>query len=124
MMVSKIQTGKSIIVDSGTVISYSKESSVILFVDIADDFSFSIEISFENREGEERGIYRTVDVDTNFIKYVCVNFDNTLGTGTTIPLELASYKGKKISMHLWSAFLGQKDSMATRKIEYSIYREI
>ena len=123
-MISRIETGNAIIIDSGTVIAYSEDSPVKLHVEIAEDFSFSIEISFEDRGGEEKGIRGTVDEKENCIKINCINFGNSLGTSTTKPMELAIHKGKKISMHLWTTFLGQKDKGVTRKIEYSIYREI
>ena len=50
----------------------------------------------------------------------CINFNNALGTGTSVPFEIGSISGKKLILHLWSYFLGNR---SVRKVEYTLYKE-
>jgi hypothetical protein len=46
-----------------------------------------------------------------------------LGTGTTVPIEIATYNNKKVEMHFWSFLLGNKETTFARRIDYSFYIE-
>lgn len=120
-MARSIITDNRRILDYGSFMLYSQESTAIIIVEIEQGITFNLEIKFEKQDDGKSEIKKVFDGDNECIRLVCVNFNNSLGTGTTYPLELAIYKGKRISIHLWSMIMGEIDEGATRKIEYTIY---
>lgn len=119
----KIEFGNYLLVNSGIAIFYDMTSDLKLNITLGEqgeDFNFTVIFKFTQDNGE-REFRRSVEGDT--ITFTCVNFDNTLGTGTTAPIELATYKGKKVAMHLWAYALGEHKKPQGRKIEYNIYLE-
>lgn len=106
------------IVDSGAVITYSGMSDLTLSVKANKDFTFSIVIRFESAKEKEQKIER--NVSGNLITLTCVNFDNSLGTGTAEPLDIATIEGKKLYLNLWAYALG---AGAQRYIVYTFYQE-
>jgi len=81
---------------------------------------FILRIEFRKGDGGERELEQSVDTKTNIISLPCKNFDNSLGTGTTRPIELAIYQNKKIFLHFWVYSLGEN---SIRKIDYCFYQE-
>lgn len=120
--VHSIETGGYSIIDSGSIILYDKSASAIFSVTVDETFTFHLEIIFSDEKNDEkRYINRKVDEKKDYIKFECINFDNPLGTGTTIPIKIAKHQGKVVCMHLWSFLLGSKGEKGTRKLEYSFY---
>ena len=122
-MIKSILTGNRKVFETGSFILFSQDSTALITIEMEPGFVFSVEIAFETRKDTERELEKSVDGLNNRIKLVCVNFDNSFGTGTTQALELARFHGKEVSMHLWSSLLGHKENGATRKVEYTIFVE-
>ena len=96
------------IIDSGTIMPFNKESIVQLKLSFDETFGFAIQLKFENNENGESSVRKEVDEKNNEITIFCINFDNSFGTGTVTPIDLATYKGKKIYLHFWVYSLGDK----------------
>lgn len=107
-----------IILDSGSAITYSSTSELSFSVKMDDTFGFLLVLKFESTGESQHEVKQNVSGNT--ITLTCVNFDNSLGTGTTRPIELATFKGKKIYFNFWVYALGEK---SLRKIVYSFYSE-
>lgn len=119
MTIEKITSNYKIL-DSGTAITYDKESSIQFRLTFDPAFSFTVELQFENDSTGERSLKQSANRETNTINFTCINFDNSLGTGTTVPIELATYQGKKIYIHFWIYALGEN---SIRKADYAFYQE-
>ena len=107
-----------IILDSGSVITYDDTAELSFLVQMDETFEFSLVLKFERTDGKKQHIKHNV-VD-NTIELTCVNFDNSLGTGTTKPIQLATFNGKKIYINFWVYALGEK---SLKKVVYSFYSE-
>lgn len=114
----KFLTNKQKIVESGSVILYNYDSDWTVNVKANDDFEFSIVVKFKVNPDEEKQIGRKVA--DNKVELTCVNFDNTMGSGTVVPIEIATINNKKLSLHLWVYSLGKKEG---RRLEYTFLLE-
>lgn len=85
-----------IILDSGSAITYSSTAELSFLVQMDSIFSFILVLKFEST-GEKQHEIRQ-NVSDNTITLTCVNFDNSLETGTTKPIELATFDGKKYTL--------------------------
>ena len=118
MTVEKI-TSDYIVLESGTVQTFAKNSSMTFNFGFDNAFQMSIVIEFKQVENEKYKLENRID--GNKIIFTCYNFDNALGTGTTNPLSVATYKGKSIYFSFWVYALGQN---AMKKIDYCLYQAI
>lgn len=107
-----------IILDSGSAITYSNTAELSFSIKMDAAFSFILVLKFESTGEKQHELKQSVSDNT--ITLTCVNFDNPLGTGTTKPIELATFNGKKIYVNFWVYALGDK---SLRKIVYSFYSE-
>ena len=117
MTIEKLSS-EHIILDSGSAITYSNTAELTFSVKMDDTFSFLLILKFENTGENQHELKQSVSGNT--ITLTCVNFDNPLGTGTTKPIELATFNGKKIYVNFWVYALGER---SLRKIVYSFYSE-
>lgn len=122
-MLKKIRTGNHIVISAGSVILFDQKSTVELTVEIGTGFTIIVEIEFRDDDSNKQLIKKEIKSEENYIKLICYNFDNPLGTGTTGALSIANYNNKEVSMHVWSYLLGDKQMNYTRKIEYAFYME-
>lgn len=106
------------ILDSGSAITYSNTAELSFSVEMDNTFSFKVILKFENTDNNQYELKH--NISDNTIILTCVNFDNPLGTGTTNPIELATYNGKKIYFNFWVYALGAK---SLRKVAYTFYSE-
>lgn len=113
-----ISSSEHDILNSGSVITYSNTAELSFSIKMDDTFSFQLVLKFESTEEKQHELKKNVSENT--IILTCVNFDNSLGTGTTSPIELATFNGKKVSVNFWVYALGDK---SLRKIVYSFYSE-
>lgn len=113
-----IFSGDLEIINSGTAINYNQFDETLFNVKMSEDFNFSIALIFTQNKDEEREV--TVKIENNTVKFLCNNFDNTLGTGLAAPTEIAQFKGKKVYFSFWVYTLG--DSRC-KKIDYTFYIE-
>ncbi|MBS5198594.1 MAG: hypothetical protein KHY93_16010 [Clostridiales bacterium] len=109
-----------LIVASGTAMTFNNTASLELKLTFDPSFFFIINFTFETDVNNKQELKSSIDTETNTITLTCINFNNSLGTGTTTPLELATYQGKKILLHFWVYALGEG---ATKKIDYCLYQE-
>ena len=109
-----------LIVASGTAMTFNNTAPLELKLTFDPSFFFIINFTFETDVNNKQGLKSSIDTETNTITLTCINFNNSLGTGTTTPLELATYQGKKILLHFWVYALGEG---ATKKIDYCLYQE-
>lgn len=104
------------ILESGSVMNYSCNSSLQFSVQMDPTFSFSLIFKFEDNDDSNYDIKSTVSGTE--ITIVCTNFKSALGTGTTTPIELATFQGKKIYIVFWIYGLGEK---APKKMDYTFF---
>ena len=118
MNISKFSSNYNVL-DSGSVMTFDSEADVKIKVECDATFSFDVVIRFEN---DGRGIQEVRQaIEENTIVFTSFNFKSSVGSGTSVPLELATYNGKKIFIHFWMYDLGQ---VALRKVEYTLYQEM
>lgn len=106
------------IISSGTALTANYTSDFEFTVDMSQSFKFNIILKFESNKEEKQRVNQTVANDT--ITLNCINFDNALGTGLTVPVEVATFQGKKVYLNFWVYSLGEKN---LRQILYTIYSE-
>lgn len=80
--------------------------------------SFNIRIFHKSMRGEEQEVKTESNRDE--LKITFINYNNSSGIGTSMPLEIATTGGKRIYMHLWS----YQRAKTVRKIEYTVFEEI
>ena len=107
------------IIDFGSLMTYDNSSEVKIKIECDNGFAFNLIFNFDSSDSKEHNLKLRIDKD-NTIVFLCTNFDNTLGTGTSKPIELATVDNKKVYINFWVYSLGQK---AMRKIDYTIYKE-
>jgi len=114
----KKYSGNFEVIDSGTLLAYSGYSDIEFDVQMNEEFAFILVFKFASDGKSEHHLKS--QVDDNKITITCINFDNTLGTGTSRPIELAVFEGKKIFINFWVYGLGKKTA---REFSYTIYKE-
>ena len=114
-----ITTGGYEVIKAGTVSAF-EETSDVSFTFVGDaTFSFILKLVFASDESGEQIINR--NISGNMITLECTNFSNQ-GTGTSSPIELATFEGKKIYIRFWAYLEGDyPNQKKTRKIEYTFY---
>ncbi|MBQ2961097.1 MAG: hypothetical protein IJE09_07740 [Oscillospiraceae bacterium] len=117
-MIIEKTSSNHIILDSGSAITFNSTAELSLSCKMDDTFSFSLVLQFESNGDGQHVLKQSISGNT--ITLTCFNFDNPLGTGTTKPIELATFNGKKIYFNFFVYALGDK---ALRKIVYSFYSE-
>ena len=118
MQVVKSSCGYEIF-DSGTLISFSQSSDIKIAIVCDESFAFNVLFKFESVPGQEYSLKKEVIGST--IQLTCINFNNSLGTGTTQSIELATFSGKKIYINFWISALSDN---ALKKLEYNLYKEV
>ena len=121
-MINSISTDNYVVKDSNSVYLWDAQSNLTLHFEI-NAFKFDLMFVFEtNMEKETNELVRSVNEDTIEIK--CINFNNPFGSGTFIPIELATIEGKKLYIHFWTFLLGESTKNKTsRKVEYTFLVE-
>lgn len=117
MIVEKISSNH-IILDTGSAITFDSTAELSFSCKMDDTFSFLLVLQFESNSDGQHVLKKNISGNT--ITLTCTNFDNPLGTGTTKPVELATFNGKKIFFNFFVYALGDK---TLRKIVYSFYSE-
>lgn len=106
------------ILDSGTVQTFDEKSSMELKIDFNVNFKMVICLEFRTTDLKSRNL--ETKTEGNRITFICSNFDNSLGTGTTTPLSVAVVDGKNVFFSFWVYSVGEHTS---RKIDYCVYQE-
>ncbi len=113
----KYSSNRKIITD-GTIITWDAENGADLKINFQNKFHVALRWMFPN-DGKEKKLKIEIEDDNTMIFY-CNNFNNSLGTGTSRPIEFATVDGRKTFIHFWVYRLG---GTGTRKIEYCVYQE-
>ena len=109
----KIKSGDYEIYKSGLVISFRDHPISFEFGDL------KIEIHFKNN-GEKPRIKREIDKTNNKkLKINLYNFNNVLGTNTTRPLHIGTFKGKKLFLNF--DVDGDEDKTSQKTFQYTWY---
>ena len=114
----EVTSANKSVLDSGTVIIFDNSADLSFDIKMDDSFSFSLILKFEKKDGEKYELKPSFS--NNTITLTCVNFDNVLGTGTSTPIELATFNGKKVYINFWVNALG---SNSLKEITYTFYSE-
>lgn len=115
----KISSDNYNVLQTGTVMSFYKDSPINLFCKFTEvDFGFEVEFSFIDTDTNEIGLEKRVE-EGNKIILECKNFKNGLGTGTTNPFELATVNNKKLYIN----FCITKLDSAPRVLHYTFFIE-
>ena len=117
-MTIKTSTGTMDILDSGSVLAFSSTSDIKFEVTLDETFSFDLILKFESNGEKQHKI--KANIDGNIITLTCINFDSALGTGTSTPVELAVFEGKKVYINFWVYSLGKNSA---RKVDYTLYKQ-
>ena len=80
-----------LIVASGTAMTFNNTAPLELKLTFDPSFFFIINFTFETDVNNKQGLKSSIDTETNTITLTCINFNNSLGTGTTTPLELVQH---------------------------------
>lgn len=121
MMAQEIIAGNKKMIDAGSVILPTPDSSMVLKVEVGPGFVILVELCFLANNSIGPSINTETNKEDNYIKFICYNFNNSLGTGTNSALNIAVYNNKKVTMHLWSYLLGESTNGYSRKVEYTFY---
>jgi len=119
----RLSSGEKTIIDSGVVLAFKENSDVVF--DFSDNgINLKIQLTFKQDSNLGQTILVAKDNTNPFnIEFQCTNFSDT-GTGTSEPIELGIFGGKKVYLNFWSYLDGNLGGKArTRKIEYTVYRE-
>lgn len=117
-MIIEKTSSDHVILDSGSAITFNSTSELSFQVTMDASFSFLLVLKFEDTDENQHRLEQNVSENT--ITLTCINFNNPLGTGTTVPIELATFNGKKMFIHFWVYALGDK---SLKKVVYSFYSE-
>ena len=121
-MITNISSGKYSILESNVVYLVDDESDLTLHFAFKDDFQFDLHITFIVDE-DVAGARLERKTNGNVLEAMCYNFNNSLGTGTSIPINVATIDDKKMYIHFWSFLLGDANKKQARKIEYTVFME-
>ena len=119
-MITNIGTDKYHIIESNMILLFEKDANLTLSFKF-DDFLFDIKLIFNTDDSIEGGI--TKNVNGNKIEIKCTNFNNSLGTGTIKPIDIAIIDGKNLYIHFWSHLYTSEKDASVRKLEYTVFLE-
>lgn len=103
----KILSGDKEIFDSGLVISFKQESLVFELSE-----NMKITISFVDIDSEKGHRIETNPINNHELEFKLINFNNSLGTGTTEPLPIGTLNKRRLYLNFIVYSLGkdtQKD---------------
>lgn len=116
MIKTKIFSGPTEIISSGSVISYSGHP-----IDMTLDFNdWELKIIYKFEDGESQK-FNVKAIDNNTIEVTFINFNNSLGIGNVQPVKLAMHKGKLIFLSFRIYSLSDSDD---RMMHYTLYKNL
>lgn len=110
-----VSSGKFDVISSGLVIADNWESDIEFHININKLIKLHVKLRFIEEEGAERDF--RIESEEAALVFKCVNFGDTVGT--SYPLEIASFSGKKIYFN----FRNYEEKKVMRKIEYTFYTD-
>lgn len=117
----KLSSSNYDIVDHGSVILYQEDSELTFDIDTENGFKFQLVLKFKNDNNSKQCVNRTVM--NNIVTLDCINFMSS-GTGTGIPVEVATIKHKKIYIAFWVYVEGDMvGKKKTKSVKYTLFME-
>ena len=105
------------IISSGTVISFNNEPITLkLFEDTTN--VVTLKFVFKNNPEEKKEALSGKVINDTLV-LTLTNFNNPIGSGTTKPMDFASYKGQNLYLPFRVTILYDSD----RTLYYTIYKE-
>lgn len=116
-----VETGGLEIIASGSGITFSESADFNVFLNFNEDFNFSVRFIFQNNVLNKTPDFNIItDKEKNIIDISCINFNNVSEVGLSKPLNIATYKNKKIYMKFCVNTLSGNEN---REILYCFYME-
>ena len=109
------------LIDSNSFLFFDGSASVDILETFANGFEITIRITCVSDDSNNQRLDYVANAENNTIEYKCLNFNNSLGTGTSKPVEIGAFNGKKLYIHFWIYAMG--NDRDTRRLEYSIWKE-
>ena len=118
-MTTEISSANNLIIDKGAVITFDESADLTFYLHFDETFSFNLVFRFLSDNSGKRSLLKEIE-NENTVVLKCTNFNNPFWTGTTKPIDLATFNGKKIYMNFWLSML---NGTGPRQVTYSIYSE-
>jgi Domain of unknown function (DUF6864) len=96
----KITSGQHEVYDTGTVISYQNEPIIFTINNL------KINVNFSNDEKNKKHRIKSQKVSNKELKVNLINFNNSLGTGTTEPLRMGQLNNRELFLNFVVYTLG------------------
>ena len=106
------------VIESSSIIIFDRASNIELNIVCDESFAFILTFKFDDEETKKQDL--KIETLNNKISLTCINFNNIMGTGTKMPIELAVFLGKKIYINFWVTALGNN---SLKRLDYTIYQE-
>lgn len=120
-MIEKITSGDCVIVDSGYAYSFDGDSDIRFEMNLKEEgYSCSFTFSFAQSEKGEPSFKGSAN--GNNFSFMCLNFDDPLGTGIGKPIVFATNNktNSELLLSFWVFAYGNK---STRKVEFTIFKK-
>jgi hypothetical protein len=111
----RVESGPAEVIDSGNVISFAGNPITIHYKELG------INIIFEfSTDEEKRGTYVESSMpEDGTLKLSLFNFDDRFGAGTTKPMRIGKYEGRRLYLQLRVYTLaGSQD----KTLQYTVYK--
>jgi hypothetical protein len=111
----KIESGPAEVIDNGTVISFSGNPISVSYKELG------IKIVFEFKtDADNKGTYVDSSVSgPGVLKLSLFNFDDRFGAGTTKPMRIGKFEGRRLYLQLRVYTLsGSQD----KTLQYTVYK--
>lgn len=117
----KLHSSNYDIIDHGTVILYQEDSDLTFDIDTENGFKFQLVLKFINDDKSIQCVNRLLS--NNIVTLECINFMSS-GTGTVVPVEVATVQYKKIYIAFWMYIEGDVvGKKKTRSVKYTLFME-
>ena len=117
MNVQCYASGKKIL-SSGTVYSFEQDGDITLKLEFDETFAFDVVFKFVNTED---GIINAKnEVVGNSLVFTCTNFNSDIGSGTTTPVNIATYEHKTVYLAFGIQRTGDN---SLRRLHYTLFIE-
>ena len=105
------------IISSGVMISFNQEP---ITIKVFEEGLQVVEVKFVfQNDSNIKDPKMLTNVEDDRLVFTLINFNNPIGTGSTKPINFATYKGCPLYIHFRVNSLGETD----KSLYYSIYKE-
>ncbi len=115
-----ICTQRNNILASESIILDEPDTNIIIPIEYENEVQGKIKVMFYNDESLIGSEIKN-HIEENILVIECINFNSSLGTFSTKPIDVGEMFGKKLSLHLWSSLNGQDKKV--RMFQYTLFLE-